>query len=244
MTRKALLITGSAQGIGAAITEHFLQKGHTVYGVDKRYSEQRFTSRQNRFFARHCDLADATSLESVLLELKQFNGIDIVINNAGYGGPFHRIDEVSDDEWDLLFSVNVRALFQISRALLPLMKAKGQGRIINIASIQAMFGAPSSSTYVACKHAVLGYTRAIAAEWAGFGISCNAISPGYVDTAMGIQENGVSNHFDKVIGLTPTASIAAPEDIAKVAYFLGVEAPSYVNGANWVVDGGISSSII
>ena len=239
-----VFVSGTAQGIGAAIASHFLCNGHRVYGIDKRYKETIFSPQTPDLYVRHCELSNMHCVEAAIDEAASImESPDIIINNAGYGGPFHRVDEVSNEEWERLFHINVKAPFQICRGFLPAMKAKGHGRIINIASIQSCVGAVGSSTYVACKHALLGYTRSIATEWGPHGIRCNSVSPGYVDTSMGIQESQISQHHKKVHAITPTASIASVDDIAKVVYFLGAESPDYVNGANWVVDGGILSSL-
>ena len=158
---------------------------------------------------------------------------------AGVGGPFHRVDQVSDEEWDWIFHTNVKSVLHFCRPLLPAMKQRGFGRVINIASIQGLVGAARSSTYVASKHAMIGYTRAIAAEWGPFGITCNAICPGYVETRMGIQEEAVSGQRRRVLARTPTRRVATPEEIAYLVLSLVDDRAGHVNGSVLVADGGI-----
>lgn len=167
----------------------------------------------------------------------------ILVNNAGIGGPYHRADQVSDEEWDLVFATNVKSVFWFSRWLLPLMRQRGFGRIINIASIYALAGGTGSSTYAATKHAILGYTRSIAAEWGASGITCNAICPGYVNTQMGIQPAQIPEHEKRIIEQIRVRRIGLPAEIAEMVAFLSSRQAAYVNGASLVVDGGLLSDI-
>ena len=160
----------------------------------------------------------------------------------GWGGPFHRIDEVSDGEWERIFGTNVKGVFNCCRAVLPHMKERQFGRIVNIASIQAHIGASRSSTYVARKHAVIGYTVAIAAEWGRWGITCNAVSPGYVATEMGLDPSN-PNHGSFIHERIPAGRIASPDEIAEVIWFLTSANAGYVNGSTIVADGGLLSDV-
>jgi 3-oxoacyl-[acyl-carrier protein] reductase len=162
----------------------------------------------------------------------------VLVNNAGYGGPFHTLDQVSDDNWDRVFHTNVRAAFWLCRALLPGMRAAGFGRIINIASVEGLAGAAGSANYIASKHALIGYTRAIAVEWGRFGITCNAICPGFVDT-------GMSAGFDAAqLGQRiPAGRLGTADEIARVAAFLAAEESGYLNGSVLAVDGGLLADL-
>ena len=115
-------------------------------------------------------------------------------------------------------------------------------KIINIASIQGLIGARLSSTYVASKHGVIGYTKAIAAEWGMYGITCNAICPGYVDTRMGIQET-LTDHDKKVLSRTPLGRVASPNEIANLVEFLVSDKADFINGSVINIDGGLMADI-
>ena len=130
------------------------------------------------------------------------------------------MDEVSDDEWYSIMNTNLKSVFNLSRFLLPEMKKIQFGRIVNIASIQGYLGASLSSTYVASKHGIIGYTRAIAAEWGAYGVTCNAICPGYVNTPMGAQDSKQENHRLKIIDKIPLHRIAEPDEIAHCVNYL------------------------
>ncbi len=159
----------------------------------------------------------------------------ILINNAGIGGPFHRTDEVSEEEWDSVFNTNVKAAFLFCKALLPIMKKQQFGRVINISSVYGKTGGALSSAYAASKHALVGYTKSLAVEWGKYNITCNLVSPGYANTSMGADND--EYHADIIAGI-PAQRLAAPEEIAKLVAFLVQPGSSYINGADIVIDGG------
>ncbi len=248
---RCAIVTGAARGIGRAAAIQLGREGYGVAIVDINEDGATETAALLRTIPA-CPkpvvlLADVSKPAEVQRACQRatdtLGAIDVLVNNAAIGGPFHSIDQVSDEEWDWIFATNVKSVFAFARTLLPGMKARGHGRIINIASIQGMVGAELSSTYVATKHAVIGYTRNIATEWGRFGITCNAICPGYVHTNMGAQDRAVDDHTSKILRRTPTASIAKPEEIARWVVFLASRGNSYANGGVFVVDGGIVSSL-
>jgi NAD(P)-dependent dehydrogenase (short-subunit alcohol dehydrogenase family) len=132
-----------------------------------------------------CDVIDRSSVDAALAQATAALGPPtILVNNAGFGGPFQLLSDSTDADYDQVFHTNVRAAFWFCRALLPGMRAAGFGRIVNVASIEALTGASESAHYIASKHALIGYTKAIAAEWGRFGITSNAVCPGFVATEM------------------------------------------------------------
>jgi len=243
------LVTGAGHGIGAAISRKFAENGLIVAMLDideaaTKKLEKIILSSGGQALTVPCDVSNKGSVESALsLVESKLGSISILVNNAGVGGPFHRIDEVNDEEWDWIINTNLRSLFFFCRALLPKMKASGFGRIVNLASVQGLVGAARSSTYVASKHAMVGYTKAIAAEWGEFGITCNALCPGYVDTRLGVQDSQVSNHFAKVLAKSPVKRIASPSEVATWAHHLIGPDSGYLNGSIIVLDGGMSSHL-
>ncbi len=163
------------------------------------------------------------------------------IHSAGYGGPYHRITEVSLEEWERIFSINLRSAFQITKSFLPILAEQKYGRLVFIASSLSVQGSDLSVAYSSSKHGMVGFMKSIAAEWGSFGITSNSVSPGYMETKMGIQEDQVSDHRKKIIEMTPTGTIASPMEIARVVRFLVSPESNYINGANWAVDGGITA---
>lgn len=240
---KSAIVTGAANGIGAAIAKRLAADRFAVALLDRDVEQAKkqqatIEAAGGTALALECDVGDAPSVASALNEaLRRLGTPTALVNNAGIGGPFHRIDEVSDEEWDSIIATNLKSVFLFSRKLLPLMKAQGHGRILNIASIQGLVGAARSSTYVASKHGMIGYTKAIAVEWGAYGITCNAICPGYVETSMGAR----SSELERVLERTPVHRVATPEEIAAMVAHLAGPESGYVNGAAIVMDGGITA---
>ena len=124
---------------------------------------------------------------------------------------------------------------------MPEFKKRLYGRIIVIASSQSVVGAKNSVAYSASKHALIGFVKSLADEWGEYGITANAISPGFVETPMGVQDSQVTNHRQLILDKTPSKRTAAPEEIARVVDFLISKDSGYINGANFVIDGGITA---
>ncbi len=244
---EAAIVTGGARGIGAATARVLALRGLKVAVLDILESEASAVADEivrtgGQAFGIRCDVSKRAEVESAIAQIEtRWATPLVVVNNAGVGGPFHQVDEVSDEEWDWIINTNLRSVFLFCRALLPKMKAAGYGRIVNISSIQGLLGATRSSTYAASKHGMMGYTRSIAAEWGAHGITCNAICPGYVDTQLGIQSDKVDRYLERVLAKSPIQRVARPEEIAAmVAHLIGPEG-SYVNGAAISIDGGITA---
>jgi 3-oxoacyl-[acyl-carrier protein] reductase len=249
MKGQTAIVTGAARGIGAAIAQMLARQGASVGLVDVLEEEVRQTAEAilaagGAATAITGDVGVRSDVERAIMTVERAYGTPtILVNNAGVGGPFHRVDEVSDDEWDWIIRTNLKSVFLFARDLLPKMRAAGYGRIVNIASIQGLWGSADSSTYAASKHGMIGYTRSIAAEWGEYGITCNAICPGYVDTAMGVPPDRVKDYVQRVMHRSPVKRIAAPHEIASLAlHLLGPEG-GYINGATHVIDGGITAHV-
>ena len=251
--KQIILVTGAANGIGRSISEQLLLEGHTLIIVDNDSNgltifeedlKHNLKLSNSMFHTKLCNVADSQAVIKLIDSLKSQNIMpNVLINNAGYGGPFQLLSEVSDFEWDKVIGTNLKGIFNFSREILPFMKLNGSGKIINIASIQGLTGACLSSTYIATKHGVVGYTKAIAAEWGPFGITCNAICPGYVNTAKGSQDSQVPDHYKKIIGRTPLGRVANPIDIAYLVEFLISSKADFINGSIITIDGGLTADI-
>jgi 3-oxoacyl-[acyl-carrier protein] reductase len=198
-------------------------------------------NRNGSAFPVVCDLTSRESVDCAIDAVHKKGGAPLVlVNNAGVGGPFHRTSDVSDDEWEGLFATNLRSAFWLTRAFLPAMKNAGFGRIVNIASVYGQIGGPGSTTYTATKHALVGYTRAIAVEWARYGITCNAVCPGFIQTDMraDFQLGRIPN-----FSVGPSGRKGQPAEVAALVLYLIGETASYVNGASIVIDGGLTAGV-
>jgi 3-oxoacyl-[acyl-carrier protein] reductase len=241
------LVTGASRGIGAAIAEALAESGRRVVLLARDAEalsrlEKKLVAAGAQAHSFVCDVSNGAAVEATLARVEASLGVPgIIVNNAGVGGPFHRADEVSKEEWEALFGVNVDGVYHLCRWALPRMKAGGYGRIVNISSIQGLFGGARSSTYAATKHALIGYTRSLAAEWGAFGITCNAVCPGYIDTEMLLNADPASR--TELLRRIPARRFGTPEEVAKVVAFLVGPHGGYINGSALVVDGGLSSHL-
>jgi 3-hydroxybutyrate dehydrogenase len=252
---RAALVTGSTSGIGLAIAEALAAQGTMV--VINGLGDARAIEAQCRELASRHDVsvryddADMSAPEAVaeMVErsIRAFGRVDILVNNAGiqHVSP---IEEFPTSKWDAILSINLSAVFHATRAVLPDMRARGWGRIINIASAHALVASPFKSACVSAKHGVVGFTKVTALETAEAGITCNAVCPGYVWTplveqqvaaqaaAHGISQDDVVRKV--LLAEQPTKRFATVEEIAGVVTFLCGPAAASITGAAIPVDGG------
>jgi 3-oxoacyl-[acyl-carrier protein] reductase len=241
------IVTGASRGIGAAIAHRLATSGAAVALLardpDALSSVAQLIERAgSRALPISCNVSDVKSVEAAISKVEDVMGAPLLlINNAGYGGPFHTTDQVSLEEWEQIFATNVRSAFLFCRRLLPHMRDAGFGRVVNIASILGLSGAARSSTYAAAKHALVGYTKSIAQEWGQYGITCNALCPGYVTTAMRGKDGETPE--SSLISRIPAGRLATPQEIAFAVDHLCRLESSYTNGACQVVDGGLLAGL-
>ena len=240
------VVTGASRGIGAAIAGALAKAGWTValLGRDGDALEavrQRILAAGGSAIALKCDVTGRAWVDEAVSQIRRLCGNPAaLINNAGAGGPFHRTNDVTDAEWDLAFATNVRSAFWFSRAFLPGMRDAGFGRIVNISSVYGLSGGAESSVYAATKHALVGYTKSIACEWGKFGVTCNAICPGFVATPM-LHTSGIDQQISSWPG--PSGRAGMPEEVAALAAFLVRDEAAFINGATLAIDGGLSAGM-
>jgi NAD(P)-dependent dehydrogenase (short-subunit alcohol dehydrogenase family) len=242
--RQAVL-TGAAGGIGGAIARELLSQGATVHGIDRNpvglgSLAQEFSG---RFIPYTADLADrgATDRMLGLLDTALAGRCDILVNNAGIARVQSFIT-TEDALLDRLLAVNFTAVFRVTRALVPALRASGRASVVNVASELALIGQPCYTAYTATKGAILAFSRALAVELAAEGIRVNAVCPGPIDTPMlagefALAEDPVAARSGE-IATVPMGRLGVPRDIADVVAFLAGDAAGFVTGAAWPVDGG------
>jgi 3-oxoacyl-[acyl-carrier protein] reductase len=224
-------ITGGAQGIGAAVARRLIDDEVDVTVGDLDEKKPLADEQGLRFEA-----LDVTDEESVHRALDDSHEVDVLVNCAGVTIAGHAVDEVSLADWNLQIGVNLTGTFLTTRAVAPQMRERRAGRIINLASALATRGLSGSCAYSASKAGVLGLTRAAAADLAPFGVTVNAVAPGYVDTPMtagfppGLRERRLEE-----IGM---GRFATADEIASVVSFLASDGASYVTGALVEAGGG------
>ena len=246
---KVALVTGSTSGIGLAIARAFSAEGARVRlnGFGDPAEIERL---KRELGAGHdgADLSDPAAIEAMLAHCTdELGGPDILVNNAGiqHVSP---VESFPVDKWDAILAVNLSAVFHTTRLALPAMKAKGWGRMVNTASAHSLVASPNKSAYVAAKHGVAGFTKAVALEAAKDGVTVNCISPGYVWTplvenqipdtmkARGLTREQVMN--DVLLAAQPTKRFVTPEEVAALALFLCRDEAASITGANLSMDGG------
>jgi 3-hydroxybutyrate dehydrogenase len=255
LTDQVAIVTGSTSGIGLAMADALAEQGVRVVlnGLgDPAAIEQTRSELEARYgvaIAYHpADMTKPEQIaEMVTFAEAHFGRLDILVNNAGiqHVSP---VEAFPIEKWDQIIAINLTSAFHAIRAAVPIMKAQGRGRIINIASAHAMVASPFKSAYVAAKHGVLGLTKSVALELATFGVTCNAICPGYVKTplveaqiadqaaARGISEEAVMR--DVILAAQPTKAFVAFSELAGMLLYLASDMGASVNGAALSIDGG------
>lgn len=236
------LITGAASGIGEVIATRLADAGATVCVAD-------IDGNQAAVAAEHIgrgacsaslDVTDPDAVERTIAGLLADNkGIDILVNNAGVAGKAAPVWEQSDDDWRKVIAVNLHGPFYLCRAVIPHMRRRGYGRIVNIASVAGKEGNPNMSAYSASKAALIGLTKSLAKEVATDGICINAVSPAVIRTR--ILEQLTPAQVDYMVQRIPMKRTGQPEEVAAVVHFLASRDCSFVTGQCYDVSGGRST---
>lgn len=232
---KIALITGGATGIGGECAKRFAQEGAIVYAGDLNPLAY---EADNVFYAK-LNVADTESCKAVVEDILQKHGrIDILVNNAGITRDA-LIQNMTDEMWDLVISINLKGVFNLTRLVGPAMMQAGYGSIISISSVVGEFGNIGQTNYAATKAGVIGMTKTWAKEFArkGANVRCNAIAPGYCMTD--ILKTVPQNLLDKFAAMTMLGRLGQPVEIANAALFLASDESSYVTGHVLDVNGGM-----
>jgi 3-oxoacyl-[acyl-carrier protein] reductase len=239
-----VIVTGGSRGLGAVLVDSFLQSGDRVATCSRTRTE--LTDRlsadptlADRYVFREVDLADRdASAAFVKGAIKQFGGIDVLVNNAGVA-PEGVIALFTDERADLAIDLNLKATIRVTRMVVRKMLVQGSGRIVNVSSVVGLSGYRGLSVYGATKAALDGFTRALARELGEKGITVNSVAPGYLRTEM--TENMEEIHLDQIARRTPLGRLGEPEDVAEAVQFLASPAANFITGHVLVVDGGLTA---
>jgi len=247
LTGLRALITGAGSGLGLAIARGLACAGAEVV-LNGRNEEKLATAKEalsNEGLAARIapfDVTDADRVAASIAEIERQTGaIDILVNNAAMNHRKH-LEEFTPDEWRTLMAANLDGPFLVTRALLPAMKARRRGKIINVCSLAADLGRPNIVPYAASKGALRMLTRALAVEVASSNIQVNGISPGFFKTEMNAALIGDAEFSAWVSRRTPAGRWGEPPEIAGAAVFLASKAADYVTGHVLYVDGGFSAA--
>jgi 3-oxoacyl-[acyl-carrier protein] reductase len=234
---RSVLITGGSRGIGRAMVELFAKEGYRVaFTYLSSEKEAKALAEKTGALAIRADSEKEDEILSAVAEAEAALGsIDCLINNAAISG-FSLLTDITTEEWDRFLRVNLTAPFIFSRAVLPAMIRKGQGRIVNITSMWGLVGASCEVHYSATKAGLIGFTKALAKEVGPSGITVNAIAPGVIETDMNraLSEEDLSALREE----TPLSRLGKPEEIARAALFLCSEDAGFITGEIMNISGG------
>ncbi len=245
-----VLLTGAAGQLGTAVARALAERGAALVLVDRAEGPLAALEAELSDTRMQCITADVTGVDAassaVRAALDRFGTIDALVNGAGVEGPIGRVEDLDEASLRLLFEVNVFALIRFSGTVMGHFRQRGAGRIVNIASGAGLRGTGFMAAYSASKHAVVGLTRSMAREAAGAGISVNALCPGCVDSPM---MERIEARLGELAGSAPVSFLAdipagryaEPSEVAGLACYLALDAPSYVTGAALTIDGGLGA---
>ncbi len=233
LKNKICIVTGAAQGIGAATTKRFAAEGATVIACDRRA-----LAVEGAAEVVEVDVTDRGQVDAMVAAVLQRHGrIDVLVNNAGITKDA-RLVKMSIEQFDAVIDVNLRGVFHCAQAVAATMVAQGSGVILNASSVVGIYGNFGQTNYAATKFGVIGFTKTWSRELGPKGIRVNAVAPGFVDTPiLATIPDKVLQHMREQV---PLGRLGRPEEIASVYAFLASDDASYINGAVIEVSGGMT----
>jgi len=242
LSGRIALVTGGTRGIGKAIVQLFFDAGATVIVTGTKTDEIESLKKNNvsdRMHYFQVDFSSESSITDFLQHINKLEAIDILVNNAGV----NRINlntETSDEDYDFLTSINLKAPYMICREVSKVMKRNNYGRIVNITSIWSTITRPGRSLYALTKTGIVGLTKTLSVELAEYNIMVNAVGPGFTMTELTATTNTVEE-IEKISSIIPVKRMAQPVEIANLVLFLCSDLNSYLTGQNIIIDGGYTN---
>ena len=242
---RTALVTGGASGIGAATSRRLAAEGATVAVTDVQVDEARELAADLSGAAFELDVRSTESVRGAVQAAEaELGALDVLVNNAGYD-EFAFFTGTDEGLWDRVLAVNLRGVLAVTHAVLPGMQERGYGRIVNVASEAGRVGSHGSAAYSAAKGGVIGFTKAIAREAARYGVTCNAVAPGPIETPLLMaapeQLGDLGQRLvQTMVGSTALRRIGKPDEVAATIAFLASDDASYVTGQALGVSGGLA----
>jgi 3-oxoacyl-[acyl-carrier protein] reductase len=240
---RVALVTGSSRGLGRATALELARQGHAVAVHFVRGAEAadavvaQIRSAGGRAEAFGADVADPEACADLIKRVQEsLGGLDVLVNNAGVTRDTLAL-RMKRDDWDAVLDTNLSSAFHLAKAALRGMLRTGWGRVVNVSSVVAIMGNVGQANYIAAKAGLLGLTKALAAEYAGKGVTVNAVAPGFIESDMteALGDEVRAAYLARI----PAGRFGQPEEVAAAIAFLASEAAGYVNGQTLTIDGGM-----
>ncbi len=241
--KQVVLVTGGSRGIGKAIALKYAQNGYNVVinyvsdNTDEKAIEEEFKNIGVEVLLLKADVSKEEQVEKLVKKvIEKFGKIDVLVNNAGITKDT-LLMRMKEEDFDRVIEINLKGTFLVTKAVVPYMMKKKNGRIINLSSVVGVTGNAGQCNYSASKAGIIGFTKSVAKELASRNIRANAVAPGFIDTDMtSILSDEVKNSINAQI---PMKRMGSAQEIANVVYFLGNEESSYITGQVINIDGGM-----
>ena len=239
---KVAIVTGAARGIGLATAERLAREGAAVVLADYDAEEVEraaasLSGKELRVAAQRCDVSRREDVREMVRAAESgFGKVDILVNNAGIAGRAAPLEEITDEDWNVMMDVDLKSVFLCCQAVMPGMKRRGYGRIINVASIAGKEGNPNMIPYSTAKAGVIGLTKALAKEVASLGIYVNAIAPAVIETP--ILQQLTPAQVDYMVQRIPLGRTGKPEEVAALICWLASDEASFTTGQCLDISGG------
>jgi 3-oxoacyl-[acyl-carrier protein] reductase len=234
---KVCVITGAARGIGYEIARVFAENGAEVALIDMKFDDN-FHFPYGEYRTYELNVVDSEATKNVIKNIvDDFKKIDVLVNNAGITRD-NLLLRMKEEEWDSVIAVNLKGVFNVTKAALRYLLKSGEGSVINISSVTGLNGNPGQTNYAASKAGVIGFTKALARELAAKKLRVNAVAPGFIKTAM--TDKLTEEQKNRIISNVPMGRLGLPEDVANLCLFLASPLSSYITGQVIAVDGGMT----